>query len=156
MTPLVIDASVILKWFLEEVDTAIARALPQQGYQLVAPTSLPVEVANGLWNAQRRERIEPEDALSALTLLPGVKVILVDTAELLQHAFDVAVTHGRTVYDSLYVALAVREECQFVTADERLYNALRGSFPRSVVLLRDFATTAPGPAKPPPGADDDA
>ena len=42
------------------------------------------------------------------------------------------------MYDSLYLALALREECQLVTADERLYNALREAFPQNVALLRDF------------------
>ena len=33
---------------------------------------------------------------------------------------------GRTVYDSLYVAMAVQIDCRLVTADEKLYNAFKG------------------------------
>jgi len=40
-----------------------------------------------------------------------------------------AVLHGRSVYDSIYVVLAVEAEAQLVTADEKLANALAGHFP---------------------------
>jgi len=40
-------------------------------------------------------------------------------------ALDIAMRTGRTVYDSLYVALAVQMDCRLVTADEKLYNALK-------------------------------
>ena len=45
-----------------------------------------------------------------------------------------AVIHRRTVYDMLYVALSIREGCQFVTADERLVNALGGAIPNVIWL----------------------
>lgn len=139
MTSLVVDASVILKWFLDEDDTPLARALPQLGYELLAPSSLPLEVANGLWNAQRRERAEPEDAALAVELLRGLKVSLVPIEDVLSAGYGIAVAHDRTVYDCLYVALALREGCQFVTADERLYNALRDALPGTIARLADIA-----------------
>ena len=39
-----------------------------------------------------------------------------------------AVTHQRTVYDALYLALSLREQCPWVTADERVVNALASTF----------------------------
>jgi hypothetical protein len=45
---------------------------------------------------------------------------------LLEAAFEIATRTGRTVYDSLYVALAVQSGCRLITADERLYNTLEG------------------------------
>jgi predicted nucleic acid-binding protein len=45
---------------------------------------------------------------------------------LLEAALEVALRTGRTVYDSLYLALAVALECRLVTADERLANAMAG------------------------------
>lgn len=43
----------------------------------------------------------------------------------------------RTVYDSLYLALSLREGCQFVTADEKFANAVGSSFP-SIVWLANW------------------
>lgn len=45
-------------------------------------------------------------------------------APLALHALDIAVNAGCTAYDSLYVALAAREDAPLVTADEKLFNAL--------------------------------
>jgi predicted nucleic acid-binding protein len=47
----------------------------------------------------------------------------------LKAAFAIANTYGRTVYDSLYVALAVMAKAEMVTADERLANALAAHLP---------------------------
>ena len=47
------------------------------------------------------------------------------SAPLLEAALDIALRIGRTVYDSLYMALAVQLDCRLVTADEKLYNALK-------------------------------
>jgi predicted nucleic acid-binding protein len=47
----------------------------------------------------------------------------------LEEAFSIAATFNRTVYDSLYVALAVRSKADLVTADERLANALAARLP---------------------------
>jgi hypothetical protein len=44
---------------------------------------------------------------------------------LLEAALDIAMRTGRMVYDSLYVALAVQMDCRLVTANEKLYNALK-------------------------------
>jgi predicted nucleic acid-binding protein len=43
-----------------------------------------------------------------------------------EEATEVALASGRSVYDSVYVALAVALQCRLVTADERLANALAG------------------------------
>ena len=54
---------------------------------------------------------------------------LASSATLLDEAVRLAITHQRTVYDALYVALSVREQCRYVTADERLVNAIGAVFP---------------------------
>jgi predicted nucleic acid-binding protein len=38
-----------------------------------------------------------------------------------------ALVYECSVYDSLNLALAVSQNCRFVTADERLFNALQNS-----------------------------
>jgi predicted nucleic acid-binding protein len=52
-------------------------------------------------------------------------------------AFKIAVKYKRTFYDSLYLALSVRETGEFVTADEKFYNAVRQDFPQ-IILLSDW------------------
>jgi predicted nucleic acid-binding protein len=47
----------------------------------------------------------------------------------LPEALPIAFNVGRSVYDCLYVAVAVQSETQFITADERLANALAARLP---------------------------
>ncbi|WP_242044479.1 type II toxin-antitoxin system VapC family toxin [Anabaena azotica] len=42
-------------------------------------------------------------------------------------ALEIAFQKDRAVYDCLYLALAITEQCQMVTADEKFYNALQTS-----------------------------
>jgi predicted nucleic acid-binding protein len=53
---------------------------------------------------------------------------------LLDDALNLAIDYRRTVYDSLFVALAIREGCQLITADERLVNAVAQKLPQVVLL----------------------
>ena len=52
---------------------------------------------------------------------------IVATGPIQTQALQLAVETGRTVYDALYLALAVAEDCTLVTADERFANALQGT-----------------------------
>jgi predicted nucleic acid-binding protein len=48
---------------------------------------------------------------------------------LVNPALSIALKHGRSLYDCLYIALALHSSAQLVTADEKLANALAGHFP---------------------------
>jgi hypothetical protein len=56
-----------------------------------------------------------------------VPIIWLIVTPLLEPAFDTTLTTGRTVYDSIYLLLAVALGCNLVTADLKLCNALRAS-----------------------------
>jgi predicted nucleic acid-binding protein len=71
--------------------------------------------------------------VAAFRALP---LVVVPAADLLDDAFHLAVTHRRSVYDMLYLALSVREKCRFVTADEKLVNAVSAAFPDVVWVAR--------------------
>ena len=61
---------------------------------------------------------------------------IVPSHGLVRSALNAATQYGRSVYDSLYVALAIQESCQVVTADEHLANALASTpLGRHVVAL---------------------
>ncbi|HXU47216.1 MAG TPA: type II toxin-antitoxin system VapC family toxin [Thermoanaerobaculia bacterium] len=76
--------------------------------------------------------------LEILTLLEEAPIEWCDEASLLKGVFRLATELDRTVYDSVYLALAVRRECSLVTADRRFYNAISASrLARSIVWVEN-------------------
>lgn len=127
MTPAVADSSVVMKWFVPEVHSAEAVRLRNSGQPLHAPDFLDVEVANLAWKKIRRGAMTRGDGDFILSQLPLLPLTRHSAGPLVPAAFDLAIHSGRTVYDCLYLALAVQLGGQMVTADERLVNALVGT-----------------------------
>jgi predicted nucleic acid-binding protein len=123
----VIDASVALKWFVTEVHGAEARRFLDAGIRGHVPTQLFGEVANALWRKVHFSgEIAADQGRAILRTLLAASLQVHPTTPPLGSAFDIAVASGRTVYDSLYLALALSLGCKLVTADQKLYNALQG------------------------------
>ena len=130
----VVDASVALKWVLQEEYTAEALALRSRWQDaaelIIAPPIFKSEVTNVLHRRARREELTPDDARDLLdALLPAVATA--DPAGLYRRALAMAVELTlHTVYDALYLALAESEGCEFWTADLPFVRSVRQQFPR--------------------------
>ncbi len=110
--------------FVPEIFQADAQRLQNVAYQLHFPTLFDVEIANILWKKIRQgelTRAEADVILAQIPLLPATRHAI---APLLTSAFDLAVQTQRTVYDSLYLALAIQLGGRLATADQKMYNAL--------------------------------
>jgi predicted nucleic acid-binding protein len=127
MKEFVVDASVVLKWFIPEVHEAEAKRFIDPNNVLFAPDLLPSEFGNILWKKVRRGEITDDEAMRIAAELQDAPLVIVPTLDLLTDALRIATSTGRTVYDSTYVALAVAQRCRLVTADQKLYNALQHS-----------------------------
>ena len=142
MTKLVVDASVAIKWFIPEPLSAEARRILDD-YQagtlsLLAPDLINAEVGNIVWKKQAFQGLDASDARMVLDEFCKLAILVTPTRDLLEDSYGLAITHGRSVYDSLYLALSIREGCPFVTADERLVNAV-GSSLSAVIWLPKWA-----------------
>lgn len=138
MNPRVVDSSVAVKWYVAEPLAAEARRVRAGPHPLHAPEFLGVEVANILWKKVRKGDITQTDADDILVALAAVPIAREPDANLTAAAFDIAVRTGRTVYDCLYLALAVRLNGRMVTADDRFVNGLAGTpFAGHVLRLAD-------------------
>jgi predicted nucleic acid-binding protein len=132
----VVDSSVAIKWFVVEPYSVEAHAILED-YQagtltLLAPDLLYAEVGNIVWKKHRFQNLATEDAEEVLAAFRLVTFQVTSGAVLLEEAYRLAVTHQRTVYDAMYLALSLREHCHWVTADERIVNALGATFPQIV------------------------
>jgi predicted nucleic acid-binding protein len=131
----VVDASVAAKWFLpqgedysEQAVEILASCIAGKA-QLLVPDHFFAEMGNVFWKGIRTKRISPSAAFIALQSIKDLDLVVSSSANLLEEALRIALEHHRTVYDSLYVALAVRSSTDFITADERLANALAAYLP---------------------------
>ena len=141
MNTLVIDASVAIKWVVEEEGTLQALTLRRKA-KLLAPELLVAECANILWKKARRNELSREEALLAARLLQTAAIELVPTRSLLAAATRIAIELDHRAYDCLYLALAIENDCRFVTADERFLRKLggrRSRFRAKAVLLTETA-----------------
>ena len=136
MTSVVVDASVAVKWCLpaqREEFVAQAEELldscRRSEVRFLVPDLFWLELANALWKAVRKGVISPDNATSALSLVHDLDIATVPSLEFVPHALELAMSLGRTVYDSLYVALAMHSKSVMITADEKLANALAARLP---------------------------
>jgi len=131
----VVDASVILKWVLDEPGQAEAEALLDQ--ELTAPALWLVEAANALWRRVIRGELLAEEAQERLAELGNAPVRTSAIADDLMVAVRLAIRLRHPVYDCLYLAAALREGTHVVTADVRFFEAVaaRNEFSGSVRIL---------------------
>jgi len=124
MKPCVVDASVVAAAFFHEEHAEPACALIVSGRELHAPDLIYAEVGNVIWKHQKRREIDENEASQLLADFLGLPLKTTPDSLLIEHAMKLAVATGQTVYDSLYLALAVTAGSVLVTADRRLVHAL--------------------------------
>ena len=127
MSRRIVDASVVAAAFFQEQHAAAARALLISGRELHAPTLIVAELANVIWKRHVRREIDETEARELLADFHRLPLRLAPSIELVAAALELAMGTGRTVYDCLYLALAVKRKGLLITADRRLANALAGS-----------------------------
>jgi predicted nucleic acid-binding protein len=132
----VLDASVAAKWFLPAAGETLTdealqllRRYTNSQLRFVVPDLFWAEFANILWKAVRQGRLTKASAATAIAVMTDRNLPTVSSVTLVEQAFTIATAFDRTVYDSLYVALAVNSQAQLVTADERLAQALAAHLP---------------------------
>lgn len=137
----VIDASVALKWFVEEDGTRQAAALLAGQDMLIAPDLIVAEVANAGWRAVQSGTMSPEQHDHAAVRLPLAFDSLIPLASLAPSAVAISRLLDHPVYDCFYLALAEQRSTKLVTADQRLLGRLAGTrWEGFAVNLRSIAT----------------
>ena len=140
---LIADASVAVKWLVDEVDSQAAQRLLDSDERLVAPDFVLIEVSNVLWKKVQRQQLESEQAVAGIEALPTHFEQLVPSAPLLPRALAIAIDVRHPVYDCLYLACAERLQATLFTADARIAAMTRAKLP----LLRTVPHTEVGSAR---------
>jgi len=131
---IVADSSVVVKWMIPEELSAEASAVlakAQAGNaKLIAPDLLVAEVGNVLWKHHRRDNLSSIELTHALSLFHLLPITYISSNGLIDLACNLAVAYQRSVYDMLYVALSIQRSALFLTADQRLVNAVSAKLPQ--------------------------
>ncbi len=136
MSPIVVDASVAAKWFFPEDGAAAALRLLDGRRRLLAPDLIQAEFGSIVWKRHRSGVLRAEEAIDLVQQFIVMPLEIFETGPLLPTAMELALSTQRTVYDCLYLALALSHDARVVTADERFVNALSdGPLSRHLRLL---------------------
>ena len=127
------DCSVAAKWVLHEADHVQALHLLQEEKSgkviLIAPDLLLVEFASLIAKRVRRKQISAAEADHSFRLMEESAPALFETRPLVSAALDLALRHQMSLWDCVYLALAIEHGCPLLTADRRLFRGGHGPHP---------------------------
>lgn len=141
---IVVDASVAIKWFVEENLTAEADEALRRSDSLFAPDLIVTEVTNIAWKKAIRGELEAEQAKFIAASIHQGQLDLVPSTMIHQRALDIGLEIEHSIYDCLYLALAEWLESPLVTADQRLIGKTEGTAYADLVFhLIDYLAVKP-------------
>jgi predicted nucleic acid-binding protein len=129
----ILDASIALKWVLEEPDSIPAMHVRDEAaagrYDLLAPDVFPFEIAYALTKAERRRAVKVGEAEEMASDVFADMPELYPATDLLFAAIRLSSQLRTGLYDCLYLVLAEQEGVPLLTADVKLVVAARSRFP---------------------------
>lgn len=124
MNEVILDASITTGWILEDEQDQHSLAVQAQVHSegAIVPRHWHFEVANALLFAERRGRLQPGQAMPQIRLLNSLTINLDDSPDI-ERSFDLAVAHSLTLYDAIYLELALRTGLPLASLDGDLLQA---------------------------------
>jgi predicted nucleic acid-binding protein len=125
---LVIDTSVVVKWFVEEDGFEMARSLIEPELERIGPELVIAETANVLQRKVRTGELKDVQAMEAVKNLPYFFDRLVPSVDLVEHGFALSQSLDHSVYDCMYLALALADdEGRLVTSDMKFISKAKAA-----------------------------
>lgn len=127
MTAIVVDASVVVGWYVEQAGSAMARRLALSARRLIAPAWMLLEVGNALARRSAGGGVRRGFAGDVIRSLRQRGVVaLHDVEPLIVHASALAEELAHPIYDCVYLALSQREGAMLATFDRQLAKLAQG------------------------------
>ncbi|HEX8651277.1 MAG TPA: type II toxin-antitoxin system VapC family toxin [Pyrinomonadaceae bacterium] len=126
MSRYIVDASIAVKLYVPEVHSQQAIQFFSDQHELIAPDLMLAEFGNIIWKKVRLlGELTSDEGKKIMAAAQTLPLVYHSTVDLINDAFKIALNAQRTVYDSLYVALAASQGCQLMTDDRKLHSALQ-------------------------------
>lgn len=135
----VLDASVLIKWYVPEIYTSEAIKLIGKNHTFHIPELILTETAGIVWKMVRRGDLSSTEGNNIVNALLKIDWNVYSHQPTLISAYAGAQRTDQTVYDFTYMSLAISIDCEFVTADEKFYRALEKTpFRSNLKWIGDF------------------
>lgn len=124
---IVIDASVVIKWFKPDEKSSQADFILEEHVagreSIFAPTLLLYEFMNALFYSKNLNFSEISEAINALN---KAKLNYVNPdLKILQDTLSISEKTRNSIYDSSYIALAKNFNCGLITSDKKLFQGAK-------------------------------
>lgn len=138
-TTLILDSSVIAKWFFPENDSKKALLIKDKfsnnEISIAIPVLLYYEINNLLRTAVKTYRVDADEAIEVYNAFLKLNFISYSSELLLKKTLETALKFDISSYDASYVALSEYLKIHFITADQKLLNKVSNKF---IVELKDY------------------
>lgn len=135
MVKSILDASVIIKWFVQEEDSDKAliflNSLKDNKINIIVPTLLFYELGNILISKKMSVDIVGE----VMTKLQELSLEIADIGlQSFKKIYQNSIKYSITFYDASYITLMQKENCEFITADQKLFGKIHQAFSAAKLL----------------------
>lgn len=132
---LILDASVVIKWFIDEEnsDKAILYldAISENQLIIIVPSLLFYEVGNFFVS----KKIGTDRTREAMLTLDDLSLVIEDVGlQCFRKIYQNSIEYQLSFYDATYITLQQNINCEFVTADRKLFEKVRKSFVKVKLL----------------------
>ncbi len=137
---IVLDASVIVKWFIDENDSDKAEIIKEQfineKINIIIPSLLYYEVLNAL-KYSKLFRLDELNLVGESIENYGFNAMVIKD-EVREKMLEIAINHDISIYDASYIALAEKFNTQLITADEKISKKLPKNLRMHVLNLKNY------------------
>lgn len=147
---LCVDASVVIKWLIKEIDTDPALDLLEKikATQTVcyAPSLIDYEVGSTLRLKLRRGHLTSKEMYTALEFYRNLPLLMLHVTDLCYKSIPVAEALDQsTIYDIGYLLVAQQQGADLITADRRFFESAHSIYP----FVQDFRVYLTNLSDPP-------
>ena len=140
MLVVVVDASIVVKWFVYEEGSDKALEIRDKyisgELKLIAPENINFEVLNALYYKRLFSEEEIKEIAEALDAFSFELYPL--KGGYAKKTVEVAFKNSITIYDSSYISLAIMKNTCMYTADEKLMEKISREYLPYIINLKDL------------------